>query len=555
MADTPYTPEYKTLQLEILINGTNEGLHSLLKKLQVNYELNKIPSAKLHFISSNPEIDAEGDTLQSDALSVTDEIEVLTNTGEAAETLFKGIIHRVEKNAEGTEGFETKIECKDIAINLTSQQDVVADETFAEKMDRFLGEVDMTNEVRLEALGEETVSKTQNITPWDYLVSYLDSLGMMSTVREGIFTIANITEEPSDTSYLAQNGVNVFEFEAKQEDSVSDIEVRYWNPETQSIETQESTTNVSNGSGREVIDMSQSSYNTETLAQITEARAAKNRLATVKGKVKTFGNLTAKYGTYMEFDNVNPDIDGTALLIKTEYHTIENGCWDTEYTFGLEDNQSFAQNISKSTPSSSAALTGQTNSMQGLQIGIVTQLEEDPASEFRVRVRIPSISDSAEGVWARLSSFQAGNERGAFFIPEVDDEVILGCINNNPDTPVILGKLYSSSNPMPFPIEADNNIQGIVSKEKTKIIINDDDKSVEISTDKGNKLLISDAEKGFVLEDENGNKIVMNGDGITIESTKDISLKAQGNIKVEGQQSTIKASSTMEISGQLIKLN
>lgn len=554
MTNTPYIPDYNVLQLEILVNDSNNGLHTLLKKLEVNYELNKIPSAKLYFISSNPDQGAEESAMESDNLNVTDTIEIITNTGEDTETLFKGVIYRSERYAEPSGGFETKIECKDVAVNLTSQQEVVGDETFTEKMDRFLTEVGMTNEVDLSAWGEETVSKGQHVMPWDYLVCYLDSLGLYTTIREGVFTVMNSTETPEAPTYLAQNGVNVFEFEAQQEDSVSDVEIRYWNPETQAVETEESSTDVSNGSGKEVIDMSQSNYTPETLAQIAKARAAKNRLNTVKGKVKTFGNLTGKYGDYIEFNKVNPNIDGSPLLIRAEYHTIENGYWNTEYSFGLENTQSFAQGISTNTPDT-AAVTGQTNSVQGLQIGVVTQIEEDPANEFRVRVRLTSISSSAEGVWARVSSFQAGKERGAFFIPEVNDEVIVGCINNNPDTPVILGKLYSSSHPMPFPLEADNNIQGIVSKENTKIIINDSDKSVEISTDKGNKLLISDAEKGFVLEDENGNSIKMNSDGITIESAKDITLKATANINLEGQQNSLKANAIMELSGQLIKLN
>jgi uncharacterized protein involved in type VI secretion and phage assembly len=303
-----------------------------------------------------------------------------------------------------------------------------------------------------------------------------------------------------------------------------------------------------------VIDMSQSSYDTNTIAKITDARVAKNTLNSIKGKVKTFGNLLAKYGDYLEFENVNPNVDGKALLITSEYHSIENGSWNTEYGFGLENNNSFAQSISSNTPNSNS-ITGQSNSMQGLQIGIVTDIL-DPQNEVRVRVRIPSISDSGDGIWARLSSFQAGNERGAFFIPEVGDEVILGCINNNPDSPVILGKLYSSFNQAPFPVEEDNSIQGFVSKQNLRIVMNDEDRSVEISTNSGNKLLISEAKKGFELEDENGNKIVMNNDGITLESIKDINLIAQGgNINAEGSKTSLKASSIMEISGQLIKLN
>ncbi|MBX2826899.1 MAG: hypothetical protein KTR22_01975 [Flavobacteriaceae bacterium] len=554
MAVIPYTPEYNTLQLEILVNGSNDGLHNVLRRAEVHYELNKIPYAKLHFISSNPDIDPEDNPLQSDVLEVNDEIEIKVNSGEDAETLFKGIIYKVAKNANPSSGFETKVDCKDIAINLTSQMEVVADESFGEKMERFVQEIEMTHEVDIGSFGEEMVTKTQNVTPWDYILSYLDSLGFLSTIREGIFTVYDSTADPEEATYLAKNGVNVFEFEGRQEESVADVEVRYWNPETQSVETQESSTQVENGSGREVIDMGQSNFTPETLGQIAAAVAAKNRLATVHGKVKTFGNLTAKYGENITFEKVNPSIDETPLLIRTESHVIENGLWTTEYDFGLEDNKSFVERINSDT-SDNTNRTGQNNNIQGLLIGVVTQIEEDPMNEFRIRVRIPSISDAAEGVWARLSSLQAGNERGAFFIPEVDDEVILGCLNNNPDTPVILGKLYSSAHPMPFPLEADNNIQGIVSKEGTQILINDEDKSIELSTQAGNKILINDADDGIILEDQNGNSIQMNKDGITIDSSKDLVLKAAKDITIEGTMSTIKAQSIMEISGQLITLN
>ena len=57
------------------------------------------------------------------------------------------------------------------------------------------------------------------------------------------------------------------------------------------------------------------------------------------------------------------------------------------------------------------------------------------------------------------------------------------------------------------------------------------------------------------ISDENKNKIVMNKDGITIDSSKDVIIKAKGNIQIEGVQNTIKASGIMELKGSMIKLN
>ena len=553
MSLVPYIAE-DILNVEISLNEETTSLHTFLKKLDVQYELNKIPFAKLTFIASNPETEGADNPLASETIEVTSIIEIKVTEGEEPKTLFKGIVTKVERNTDPDSGYETKIECKDECFNLIGQQEVIADENFEDKMNRFLNHLSITNEVDLQTWGEEIVSKTSNVSPWDYIVSYLDALGLMTTIKEGVFQAYNITSEAPEAKYLARNGSNVFEFQGRQEPAVSSVVVQSWNAETQSMDDQTSETGVQNGSGTEVIDVSQTNYSADTVHQIALARASKNALATVTGSLRTFGNLQADYGDFIMFENVNPALEGASYIISMEHHTIEDGCWNTEYRFGLENNRSFTES-SRVTRPRSEDLMGQSNTMQGLQIGVVTKIHDDPANQFRIKVRIPSISSEGEGVWARLASFQAGPDRGAFFIPEVDDEVVLGCFNNNPDTPVILGKLYSSGRAMPFEIEENNNIQGIVSKEGTKVVIDDDKKEVEISTRTGNKLLISDDQKGFVFEDEQQNKIIVNDQGITLDSKSDITLKAAGNINIEGVESTFKASGNMTLNGSLIQLN
>lgn len=554
MTEKPYIPNNKSLDIRIKIEGNETVLDMFLKKAEVHYELNKIPTAKLRFLTTNPDQEKENESLKNDAIAVTKTIEVLVKNDDEYVTLFKGIISRHDQNADPESGFETKIECKDLSINLISEQEVIPDESFQEKMDRFLNHVTLDNQIDLESWGERIVSKTSNISPWDYLLSYLDSLGLMTTIKAGVFKAVKITVDPEGAAYIAQNGVNVFHFEGREEPSAANVKIKTWNAETQTIDEQEHATKAHCGEGCEVIDLSQTNYSTETVGQMLLARAAKNRLTCAKGKVKTYGNNSAHYGEYIKFEKVNATLEDRLFIISAEHHTIENGCWDTEYDFGLENNNSFSQNISSSTTSNEERL-GQTNTMHGLQIGIVTKIDGDEQNQHRIKVRIPAIAETGDGVWARLSSMQAGPNRGSFFIPEVDDEVVLGCFNNNPDTPVILGKLYSSAHEPPYPIEEENFIQGIVSKEGTRIIIDDEKKCVEISTLNGNKLLVSDDEKGFSFEDENNNKLTINEKGITLKSTKDIILEATGKIKIKGAENTIKADGNMKLNGALIKLN
>ena len=193
----------------------------------------------------------------------------------------------------------------------------------------------------------------------------------------------------------------------------------------------------------------------------------------------------------------------------------------------------------------------------GLQIGIVTVLENDPDGEDRIKVRLPMISSSDEGMWARISTLDAGKERGTFFRPEIGDEVIVGFLNDDPRHPVVLGMCHSSAKPAPEPPKDDNHHKGYVSREKMKFTFDDEKKIITLETPGGNKITLSDEDKGIILQDQNGNKITMDDTGIKIESIKDMSFKATGDTKLEGMNMNLKGSaafkaegaSTAEISG------
>ena len=83
-------------------------------------------------------------------------------------------------------------------------------------MSRFLNKLEIKSKVSFKNWGNEIVSKTSNVSPWDYILSFLDSLGFMTTVKEGLFSAVDLTEKVEEASYLAQNGINIFEFEFHQ---------------------------------------------------------------------------------------------------------------------------------------------------------------------------------------------------------------------------------------------------------------------------------------------------------------------------------------------------
>jgi len=138
-----------------------------------------------------------------------------------------------------------------------------------------------------------------------------------------------------------------------------------------------------------------------------------------------------------------------------------------------------------------------------------------------------------EGVWARLASFYASDGIGAFFIPEIGDEVVLGYLNNDPNNPIILGSLYSSKRAAPYELTADNYTKALVTKAELKVEFDDEKKVITIVTPGENTVVLNDDEKSILLQDQNGNKVELADSGITIDSPKDISITATGKITLD----------------------
>jgi uncharacterized protein involved in type VI secretion and phage assembly len=193
--------------------------------------------------------------------------------------------------------------------------------------------------------------------------------------------------------------------------------------------------------------------------------------------------------------------------------------------------------------------------IHGLQIGIVTDLENDPDGQDRVRVRLPIINADEDGIWSRVACLDAGNNRGTFFRPEIDDEVIVGFLNDDPRNPIVLGMVNSSDKPAPLTASNQNDEKGYVSRSGMKMIFNDSDKSLKIDTPGGKKLTISESDGIIKMEDENGNSISMNSSSIAIQSAADISLKATGNLTIEAVNITVKPSSSFSLSASGASLN
>jgi Rhs element Vgr protein len=268
----------------------------------------------------------------------------------------------------------------------------------------------------------------------------------------------------------------------------------------------------------------------QELKSWADAQLLKSHLAKICGRAKVQGFPDAKPDMLVTLKGVGNRFNGDAYVSGIR-HELMAGAWFTHLQFGI-DPEWFYQSPDIVEKLASGLLPG----VNGLQIGVVTQLQEDPNGEHRILVKVPIADNAAQGVWARIATLDAGHNRGSFFRPEIGDEVVLGFLNDDPRNPIVLGMLNSSAKPAPLQATDENHHKGLFTRSQLKLTFDDDKKIIALETPGGNKITISDEDKGITLEDQNSNKISLNDKGISLTSPKDITLEATGKLILKANQ-------------------
>lgn len=172
--------------------------------------------------------------------------------------------------------------------------------------------------------------------------------------------------------------------------------------------------------------------------------------------------------------------------------------------------------------------------INGVVIGIVTN-NNDPEDLGRIRVKFPWLSNEDESDWARVASLMAGKERGIFFLPEIDDEVLVVFGHGDINMPYVIGSLWNGKDvPPETNSDGKNNIRMIKSRSGHVIRIDDTDGKEKIE-------IVDKTEKNMISIDAKDNKI-------SIISDKDIELSApHGKITIDAQDIEIRSSAATKI--------
>jgi phage baseplate assembly protein V len=178
----------------------------------------------------------------------------------------------------------------------------------------------------------------------------------------------------------------------------------------------------------------------------------------------------------------------------------------------------------------------------GVVEGIVTAVNDANGKEGRVKVQFPWFDDQMETEWCRVRQFYAGNGYGAFFVPEVGDEVLVAFVHGDMRLPVILGGLYNGKDKPPSHRDDSKDEKLIRTKGGHQIVLDDSrgaHKIVIRDSSNDNSVVIDTQSKTITVESKNG-KIVLTANEIEISAQSTVTIKAQG---------------TMDLSGQTININ
>ena len=199
--------------------------------------------------------------------------------------------------------------------------------------------------------------------------------------------------------------------------------------------------------------------------------------------------------------------------------------------------------------------------LRGVAVAIVTD-NDDPDGMGRVKLTYPWRDADDKSDWARIAVPMAGPDRGTFFLPDVDDEVLVAFENNDIHHPIVIGALWNGEQRPPAKNEdGKNNVRKITSRNGHEIVFDDADRGgkIEISTEAGHSVVLDDTggSETVTVEDKNGQRIAFDANQGSIDVTGNtkvsvtapmIELKGNGNINIE-------ASGVLTLKGSLVNIN
>ncbi len=267
------------------------------------------------------------------------------------------------------------------------------------------------------------------------------------------------------------------------------------------------------------------------------------------------GNAQLAPGTGISLSLAGDPFDGRYVVTTARHRFDPHDGYTTAFTVSGKNQRSL---LGLATGGGAAA----THRIAGVVVAIVSDVA-DPQNLGRIKVTYPWLDDSYTSDWAPMAQAGAGNNRGAVFLPEVGDEVVVAFDHGDQRMPIVLGSLYNGVDKPNLGaglVDATSGAvkrRGIVSKDGHMLVFFDgdgDDGVALLSGDKSLKVSLNQTNTTIKIS-ANGTVTIDGSNGVKITSSSDISVEASGTLSLKGAQVEISATSEVSVSGTPIKLN
>jgi phage protein D/phage baseplate assembly protein gpV len=328
-------------------------------------------------------------------------------------------------------------------------------------------------------------------------------------------------------------------------DQISSVMVRGWDPRTRKEIVGEVTPgkgmrDIGQRQGGDAVAMEAFSIDARLLVsapplydqieadQLAKAVAARHAERFIEAEGTCGGNPEIVAGVSLKIDALGDKFSGSYFVTSATHR------------YGVAEGFNTSFSISGQTPSTLLGLLRErerATTPPGLVIGVVTD-NQDPEGWGRVKVKYPWLSPDHASDWARVVAPGAGADRGIEFLPEIDDEVLVGFEMGDIGHPYVLGGLWNGQDAPP-----QKSSDAIASGKVQKRIVR---------SRTGHQVVLDDADGGgsITIADKNGNTIALD------TATNALSMKVSGDITLDaGGQITIKGAGPVTVKGAVINLN
>lgn len=575
MADSPIKKlKSGVLNLEITVDGTKLPDAMLVLETEVVKEVNKIPYARVVIFDG----DSREQTFPQSEESMFEpggeiEIKVAHDPTATMESIYKGLIieHGIKLNRDGSSCLT--LTCRDEALALTvgRRNMIFYEQTDSDIITAIIGDSGISGAVTVDSTtGTHKKLIQYYCTNWDFIQARADANSLVTIINDGEINIKKPTVAEK-TDVTITYGVDLMEMDLKIHSShqYEEVQANFWDHTTQAIENVTGAKPTTNSQGDidsgKLADVLKPKELLQSSAPITkdfiqawaDSIYQRGHLSRIRGRVKFVGSEKTEVGKVIELVGFGTRFNGDAYIGKVR-HTIKNAQWLTEVELGLPE-KTHLEKYPSATPLGAG---GALPAINGLQHGVVIQVNDDPDGEYRVLINIPIIDNlEGEGVWARVSQLYATEDCGMISFPEVGDEVILGFFDNDPTYPVILGSLYSSKRMVTTEEShdptAENHMKGLsFNKGKLRMEFYDEPgvNRYKVFTEDKMMIEIDDDKDTITIDDPvNKNNILMDAAGITMTVDKDLTIDVTGDIKITAGKG-IAMEATNDIEGKAMNV-